>query len=224
MTIKSAIVGAESTGKSTLASALASALVEATGLPCTAVPEFLRAWCDREGRTPQAHEQPGIAAEQQLRIEAAAAQHTIVVCDTTPLMTAIYSQLLFKDASLDADAISFQRTMSLSLLTALDLPWVPDGLQRDGPQVRAPVDAALRGMLIGQRLPFALVAGQGPARVQTAMDAVAPLLRGLPSPKRGLFTRLDERNASPAARPWSCEWCDDPACAALEHALRRGAG
>jgi nicotinamide riboside kinase len=223
MTVTIAIVGAESTGKSSLARALAESVAEATGLPCTAVPEFLRAWCDREGRTPRVDEQAGIAAEQQGRIEAAAADHALVVCDTTPLMTAVYSQLLFSDTSLEAHAIGYQRTMTLTLLTALDLPWVPDGLQRDGPQVRAPVDAALRDLLIGHQLPFALVAGQGPARIQAALDAVAPLLRALPAPRRGLFTRLDERNAAPAARPWSCEFCDDPACAAQEHALRRAA-
>jgi nicotinamide riboside kinase len=221
MTLKIAIVGAESTGKSTLASELAAALAEATGLRCSAVPEWLRAWCAREGRTPRPQEQAAIAATQCELIAAAGADHAIVVCDTTPLMTAVYSRLLFDDRSLDTMALAQQRTMDLTLLTALDLPWEPDGLQRDGPQVRAPVDGLLRELLIGAGLPFALVSGAGPARLQSALDAVAPLLRALPTPGRGLFTRLAGRNAEPAARAWSCEFCDDPAC---EHALRRGAG
>lgn len=221
MTIRIAIVGAESTGKSTLARQLAEALAEATGLACTTVPEWLREWCEREGRTPRADEQAGIAAEQHARIEAAAASHEIVVCDTTALMTAVYSRLLFGDRSLEAMAVMHHLRIPLTLLTALDLPWEPDGLQRDGPQVRAPVDALVRELLIGHGLRWSLVSGTGPARLQSALDAVAPLLRGRPAPRRGLFTRLDRRNAEPAARTWSCDFCDDPGC---EHRLRVSTG
>jgi nicotinamide riboside kinase len=220
MTLRIAIVGAESTGKSTLALQLSQALAEATGLRCTTVPEWLRSWCEREGRTPRAEEQAGIAAEQHARIEAAAAAHDIVVCDTTALMTAVYSRLLFGDRSLEPLAALHHLRIPLTLLTALDLPWVPDGLQRDGPQVREPVDALVRELLIGHGMRWALVSGGGTARLQSALDAVAPLLRARPAPRRGLFTRLDERNAEPAARTWSCEFCDDPGC---EHALRRAA-
>jgi len=217
MTLKIAIVGAESTGKSTLAEALAEALADATGLACAAVPEWLRLWCDREGRTPLPHEQAAIAAEQHARIDAAARCNAVVVCDTTALMTAVYSRLLFDDRSLDALAVAYQRGMAITLLTALDLPWLADGLQREGPHVQAPVDSGVRELLITHGLPWALVAGRGPARLQAAMDAVAPLMRRVASPRRGLFTRLHERNAQTAARAWSCENCDDPDC---EHQLR----
>jgi nicotinamide riboside kinase len=217
MSLRIAIVGAESTGKSTLARQLAEALADATGLRCTAVPEWLREWCAREGRTPRPDEQAGIAAGQQARIEAAAQTHDIVVCDTTALMTAVYSRLLFDDRSLEPLAALHHLRIPLTLLTALDLPWEPDGLQRDGPQVRAPVDALVRELLIAHGLRWSLVSGLGPARLQSALDAVAPLLRARPAPRRGLFTRLDERNAEPAARTWSCEFCDDPGC---EHLIR----
>lgn len=179
--LRIAIVGAESTGKSTLAIALAESLASSTGLACTAVPEWLRAWCEREGRTPRPDEQAAIAAEQHARIEAAAAAHDIVVADTTALMTAVYSRLLFGDRSLEAMAVARQRTMSITLLTALDLPWQADGHQRDGPHVQAPVDALVSELLAAHRLPWVRVAGQGPARLQSAMEAVAPLL---PPPRK----------------------------------------
>jgi nicotinamide riboside kinase len=213
-----AIVGAESTGKSTLAAALAAALRDSTGLTCAVVPEWLRTWCEIEGRTPLAHEQASIARLQHDRITAAAACHAIVIADTTALNTAVYSRLLFNDRSLEAPAARWQRGMALTLLTALDLPWVADGLQRDGPAVRAPVDALLRELLIAQGLPWALVAGSGEDRLRSALDAVTPLVRRLDAPRNGLFTRLDNRNTEPAARAWRCESCDDPAC---EHRLRR---
>ena len=66
--------------------------------------------------------------------------------------------------------------MALTLLTALDLPWVADGHQRDGAHVREPVDALLRQLLVTHRLPWAVIGGEGPERLQQAVDAVAPLL------------------------------------------------
>lgn len=207
-----AILGAESTGKTALAQALAAALALETGLRCTWVPEHLRAWCERAGRTPQQGEQAGIAQAQHAHIAQAAASFDVVVSDTTALQTAVYSRIVFADCSLDASAIELHRNMHVTLLTALDLPWVADGLQRSGEQVRAPVDAALRDLLLAGGLPWALVAGSGPARLQAALDAVAPLLRRHATPRAGLFTRLAQRNAQPQARTWQCERCDDPAC------------
>jgi len=214
--IRIAIVGAESTGKSTLAQALAGRLADLTGRRCTWVGEWLRDWCAHEGRTPRPDEQLAIAQRQQALIDEAAAVHDLVVCDTTPLMTAVYSDLLFDDRSLEGYAIEQQRRCQITLLTALDIAWQPDGLQRDGPQVRQPVDDRVRALLIGHGLPWALVAGQGTARVESAVDAVAPLLRASLQTGSGLFSRLAERDKAAAAWRWVCNDCDVPEC---EHAV-----
>ena len=215
-----AIVGAESTGKTALAQALALRLAELTGRRCTWVGEWLRHWCKREGRTPQPDEQAAIAEQQHSLIDAAAQDHDIVVCDTTALMTAVYSDMLFDDRRLVAYAITQQRRCALTLLTALDIAWEPDGLQRDGPQVRGPVDDRVRALLIGHGLPWSLVSGQGQARLETAVDAVAPLLRRAGTTAgKGLFSRLAERDAAQPAWAWACENCDSPEC---EHLLMAG--
>ncbi|HEX7637780.1 MAG TPA: ATP-binding protein, partial [Burkholderiaceae bacterium] len=122
--LRVAIVGAESTGKSALAQALENRLADEFGLRCASVGEYLREWCDARGRTPRPDEQRGIAEEQQRRTEAAAGMPgvDVVICDTTPLMTAVYSELLFDDRSLDAFAAEAQRRAHVTLLTALDLP------------------------------------------------------------------------------------------------------
>ena len=223
--LRIAIVGAESTGKTALARALAAELAALTGLRCTWVGEWLRSWCEREGRTPRPEEQSAIARQQQALIDEAAAQHDLVVCDTTPLMTAVYSDLLFNDRVLDAYAVAQQRRCQLTLLTALDIAWQPDGLQRDGPQVRTPVDNRVRALLTGHALPWSLVAGQGAARLERALDAVAPLLRDRLLPATGLFTRLAARDAAglaeAAAWRWHCNSCDDADC---EHAAFRQRG
>lgn len=171
-----ALLGAESTGKTTLARALAEQLGQETGRRVTWVPEVLREWCDAAGRTPRAEEQLAIAQAQHARIDAAAAEHALVVCDTTALMTAVYSRIVFGDSSLQAWAVQAHARVSLTLLTELDLPWVSDGLQRDGPHVQAPVDAALQALLQAHALPWVRVAGQGPARLEAALAAVRPLL------------------------------------------------
>jgi nicotinamide riboside kinase len=215
-----AIVGAECTGKTTLARGLADRITRETGLAATWVPEWLRTWCDREGRTPRPDEQAGVARAQQQQIEDACRRFPIVVCDTTPLMTAVYSQHLFGDASLLAAAADQQRRHALTLLTAPDLPWVADGIQRDGPQVREPVDALLRDALICNALPFVVIGGRGEARLDAALDAVSPRLRQRSAPGNGLFTRLARRDAAQPPWPWTCDRCDAPDC---EHALRGGA-
>ena len=172
-----AIVGAESTGKTTLAQALAQQLAERHALRCQWVAEHLRQWCDDHGRTPQAHEQAAIAHAQAGLIEEAAARCDVVVCDTTPLMIAVYSQLIFGDTQLVAPAVQWHRHVDLTLLTALDVPWVADGFIRDGAHVREPVDRTLREVLAEHGLPWTRVAGLGPQRVADAMAAVSPMLK-----------------------------------------------
>lgn len=172
-----ALLGAESTGKTTLARGLAQALA-APGTRTAWVAEYLREWCDQAGRTPARYEQRAIAHEQARRIDAAAvAGHEAVVADTTALMVATYSDIVFGDPSLLAEAAASHRRYDLTLLMALDLPWVADGLHRDGEHVRAPVDATLRRELLRQGVAFSVVGGSGEARLQNALAAVAAARR-----------------------------------------------
>ncbi len=219
--LRIAIVGAESTGKSDLARGLAEALQREFGLRCGVVDEWLREWCDLQGRTPRAEEQMDIAREHARRIAAAATQPGIdvLLCDTTPLMVAVYSDLLFDDRALEPVARDCQRTMDATLLTSLDLPWIADGLMRDGPHVRAPVDARVRARLADWGTAWSLVSGSGAARVACALDALRPLLRERARRQRstGLFSRLEGSLAGPPGPRWVCERCDDPDC---EHSRR----
>lgn len=203
-----AVLGAESTGKTELARALARRLMQ-RGIAATLVPEYLREWCEREGRTPRPDEQAAIAAEQGRRI-AQAAHHGVAVADTTALMTAVYSDMLFDDASLYADALAAQRSYALTLLTALDLPWVADGLQRDGPHVREPVDALVRAALRRGGISYAVVHGRGDERLSNAWTAL-----NLAAMAEAAASLPPVDDAKDGWR-WSCEKCSDPTC---EHRL-----
>ena len=215
MTLHIALVGAESTGKSQLGVDLLDHLRSQTRLRCALVGEFLREWCEREGRTPRPGEQRSIAEEQWRRAEAAAADHDLVLHDTTPLMTAVYSEQLFGDTSLHPFALRIQARMDATLLMALDLPWVGDGL-RDGPHAQQPTDRLLRRALRDAGLGYSLVSGAGPERLRQALNALGPLLRPHLGREDGLFGRLLQRREQ-LGGDWRCERCDDPAC---EHAAR----
>ena len=213
-----AIVGAESTGKTTLAQGLAHTF-DRPDRRAVQVGEYLREFCDREQRTPRRGEQAGIAAEQTLRIEAAAASHAIVIADTTALMTAVYSEWVFGDTSLHADAARAHRRCDLTLLTALDLAWTPDGLQRDGPQVREPIDARVRSALLRAGVAYAVVSGSGQARLQSALRAVEHAIAR--NTARNTARTTAPTTALPAGEPatpiepgWAmvCERCGDPDC------------
>jgi len=200
-----AVLGAESSGKTQLALDLAHRL-RGAGVDAQAVPEHLREFCDRHRRTPRRDEQPAIAAEQTRRIATAAERHRVVVADTTALMTAVYSEIVFGDRSQYAAVEAAQRRCDLTLLMALDLPWRADGLQRDGAHVREPVDALVRAALarIGQS--YVVVAGQGEARGQSAWRAVQRALALPADPDAG------DDEAALTAWHMRCERCGDADC------------
>jgi nicotinamide riboside kinase len=200
-----ALLGAESTGKTALAHALALQL-QLQGKDAVAVDEYLREWCAAHGRTPHQHEQAGIAAEQQQRIAAAAAQHSVVVADTTALMTAVYSDYVFADRSLYAQAAAQHALCDMTLVTGLDVPWQPDGIQRDGEHARAPVDRLLRDALNQAKIIYSTVYGLGRQRLDNAMNCIA---------ERAVNTWTTDQKGT---KKWAamCDKCSDPDC---EHLL-----
>jgi NadR type nicotinamide-nucleotide adenylyltransferase len=168
------ILGAESTGKTTLAQALAS------HYSCPWVPEYLRQFCQDQGRTPRREEQVQVT-ETQIRWETEALEQArqqqarLVFCDTAPLLTAIYSNYIFSDTSLLPQGRALHANYALTLLLAPDIDWVADGLQRDGEHVRAPVHRLIEQELTALGLPVARISGQGPQRLAAALAAVQQL-------------------------------------------------
>lgn len=198
-----AVVGAESTGKTTLVRSLGDTL-RLRGLDVAEVPEALRDFCDQHGRTPRVHEQSGIAAEQSRRVSRAAAEHELVLADTTALMVAVYSDYIFNDGSLYRQAEQDHSQATLTLLTALDLPWVSDDFVRDGPHVREPVDSLIRQALARLQAPYAVIQGEGARRLEQALMVVEHTLDA---------SRRAARLSTGGPRwRWVCERCDDGGC------------
>jgi nicotinamide riboside kinase len=197
-----ALLGAESTGKTTLAEAMAQALA-AEGHSVANVAEYLREFCVAVGRTPRREEQAAIAAEQTRRIAEAAASHDVVIADTTALMVAIYSDYVFADTALYEAALADHAEADLTLLTALDLEWQPDDLCREGPHVQPPIDALLRAALARGGIGYTVVSGSGPARLDSAMKSLRHAM--------GRSSAGDEQAANPPWR-WVCDRCGDADC------------
>ncbi len=199
-----ALLGGESSGKTTLGLALTRQL-NALGVSAVLVPEHLRAWCEREGRAPLAHEQTDIAATQTRLIETAASGGAeVVVADTTALVVAAYSEWVFNDRSLLPVSLKAQQQVHLTLLMGLDLPWKADGLFRDGPGTRADIDAVLRRELQSAGIPFQTVYGSAEVRLTHALRAVGVML-GRP------LVAQDPLLEAGTGR-WTCENCSDPDC------------
>jgi HTH-type transcriptional regulator, transcriptional repressor of NAD biosynthesis genes len=121
------ILGGESTGKSTLAAALAKEL------GTTHVAEYGRELWDARGGQLVFDDLLAIAREQVRREEAALldpATHRFLFCDTTPLTTLFYSHEMFHRAAPELEVLA-QRFYHHLILCADDFPFAQDGTRRD---------------------------------------------------------------------------------------------
>jgi NadR type nicotinamide-nucleotide adenylyltransferase len=158
-----AILGAESTGKSTLAPALAARHGTLW------VPEYLREFVDTQRRVPREEDQLEIARTQRAREDAMAASAQArrwLFCDTTPVMTAVYSRIYWGRVPPELLALEAAHDYAVTLVAGLDLPWVPDGLQRESEEVRRRVHDCLLAVLRERGIPFTLLEGDLPQRLR----------------------------------------------------------
>ncbi|MFC5462143.1 AAA family ATPase [Massilia niabensis] len=168
--LKIAVLGAESSGKSTLCEALARRY------DTVWVPEYLREFVESTGRVPFEGDQFGIARTQHEREGASMARaNRVLFCDTTPLMTALYSRVYWGRVDAQLAALASRHDYALTLVTAPDTPWIADGLMRESEEVRQRVYAMVVQELDVRGIPFVLVQGNLPQRVRQ-VEAVLKVL------------------------------------------------
>lgn len=166
-----AILGAESSGKSALAEALAQRYQTVW------VPEYLREFVEMQQRVPRESEQVMIACTQLEREDAMALKaNEWLFCDTTPLMTAIYSEYYFSSAGDELMALADQHHYDFTVVTAPDLPWVADGLQRESPAVRQAIHERVLEKLEEREIPHLLIEGSLTQRVEQVAFALTFLM------------------------------------------------
>ena len=118
------ILGGESTGKSTLAAALAQAL------KTLHVPEYGRDLWEAKRGALVFDDMLAIGQRQvEMEDEAAGRANRYLFCDTSPLTTLFYSQHLFQRAAPALEELA-RRTYDLTVLCAPDFPFVQDGTRQ----------------------------------------------------------------------------------------------
>lgn len=168
-----AVIGAECTGKTTLCQTLSRVL------PGVAFEEPLRLWVDEKGSPPGRAAQHALLGLQQ-QAEASAEQQagslglSWVLCDSAPLVTAVYSEIYYDDQGLYELALAHHaQSYQATLVCDADLPWEADPGQRDGPALRDTTHALLLQRLQDHGLGYFIVQGQGPDRARLAQDFLA---------------------------------------------------
>lgn len=161
-----AIVGAESTGKTTLAAALAERFGTAW------VPEFAREYLEARGGVCRREDLQLIARGQAASEERQAERaNRYLFCDTDPLTTGIWSLRYFGEVERRAE----ETTYPLTLLCGNDVPWADDGL-RDSPGHRAWFLEQFVRALESRRRLYLLLEGTPEERLRAATAAVAALV------------------------------------------------
>jgi NadR type nicotinamide-nucleotide adenylyltransferase len=169
------LTGSESTGKTTLAIALAQ------HYGVSWVPEFVREYAASKNgplsfddHSPIARGQ--IAREDEYRSRAAAHDEHLLIGDTDLLSTAVYCAHYYGHCPrwiLDA---ARERRPDLYLLLDIDLPWVPDP-QRDRGHLRVEMQALFHDAVRGSGAPYAIVSGDADRRFATARATIDNLLK-----------------------------------------------
>ncbi|MFM1881008.1 MAG: hypothetical protein RLZZ344_1242 [Pseudomonadota bacterium] len=168
-----AVIGAECTGKTSLCRWLAN------DLPGICFEEPLRQWVANKGQVPTQCEQSALLrtqreVEEEAETLARSLGYQWVLCDSAPLVTAIYSDLYYADASLYRLALDHHRAHYWATLVCdQDLPWEADPGQRDGPAARASTHMRLMDCLTAHAVPWGLVSGMGATRHQLAQAFLA---------------------------------------------------
>jgi NadR type nicotinamide-nucleotide adenylyltransferase len=146
--IRVVVTGSECTGKTTLAEALA----EHYGVPW--VEEYARRFVLDKGAAPEA-EDVEVMARGQISLEdtASARAGRLLIQDTDLLSTVIYSRHYYGACPEWVEVALDERLADLYLLAGIDVPWIPDGEQRDRGHMRREVqelfqrELAVRGAL-----------------------------------------------------------------------------
>lgn len=173
------VIGAESTGTTTLARALAEYYETAW------VPEYGRAYTQvkyRDGWVQDwtTDEFIHIAAEQ-CRQEDEAARHAnrLLLLDTDAFATAIWHERYLGRRDPAVDAIAASQRPDLYIVTGADIPFVQDGI-RDGERIRSWMHGRFVEALRQDDRPFVVVTGSHEARMRAAVAAIEAYIPGFP--------------------------------------------
>jgi NadR type nicotinamide-nucleotide adenylyltransferase len=170
------VVGAESTGTTTLARDLAE------HFGTVWVPEYGRDHTVGKaaaGDVVWRDEEFALIARRQSAMEDAAARTVpvpLLICDTDAFATTVWQERYLGHVTPDVAAIAATRKADLYILTGDEIPFEQDGY-RDGEHLRDWMTRRFRGRLSERSEPFIEVTGSPESRLAAAVDVIGPLAR-----------------------------------------------
>lgn len=169
--LKIAVVGPESTGKSTMSEYLAA------HYNTIWVPEYARGYCEKLTEPPTWQDEINmfygqVALEDELLPKAS----KLLICDTTFLTVKIWSEYTFDKAPQQVLDELPKRSYDLYLLLNIDMPWEEDPL-RDFPHMREHFMEVWYKELNELNAKYVLIEGTGTERYERAVTAVDDYLK-----------------------------------------------
>ena len=164
--IKIAVVGPESTGKSTMSAFLAE------HYHTVWVPEYAREYCEKLTEPPTWQDEINmfygqLALEQEYLPKA----NKILICDTTFINVKIWSDQIFGSSPQEVLDELPKRIYDLYLLLNIDLPWEDDPL-RDFPHMREHFMGVWHKELKDINAHYVTISGTGQDRYESAVKAI----------------------------------------------------
>lgn len=170
--MKIAVVGPESTGKSTMAQHLAHRL------DTVCVPEYARYYCKNLNRQYTLHDEVNMFYGQIALEDAliALAKNNLLVCDTTLLTVKIWCDHLFGETPKEVTDEITSRKYDFYLLMDIDLPWEDDPL-RDFPYQREHFMEIWKNELDALEAHYKVISGVGNERLKNGLEIMADILK-----------------------------------------------
>ena len=169
--IRVVVTGSECTGKTTLAKALAQ------HYDVVWVPEYARQFVLDTDSSPEASDVEAIARGQiELEDALATKAQDLLIQDTDLLSTVVFSRHYYGDCPSWIEETLGGSAADLYLLADIDVPWVPDGDQRDRGDRREEMQELFRRALLDGELDFVEINGTREERLQQAVLAIDSLL------------------------------------------------
>ncbi len=168
---KIAIVGPESTGKSTISPMLAE------HYETVWVPEYAREYCEKLSAPCTWEDEINMFRGQlELEKELLPKANKILICDTTFITVKIWSDQMFGKAPQEVIDELAKHPYDFYLLMNIDLPWEDDPL-RDFPNMREHFMEVWHRELQELGANYTVISGQAEERLQNAVRAIDHFLK-----------------------------------------------
>lgn len=178
--MKIVVYGAESTGKTSLAKALADHYQ--TTWAAEYAREYLQKKYDNSGEICAVEDLIPIALGQiALEQEALAnSRNNLIFCDTNPYQTYYYGTAYYRNFKHPGLwKLASAQHYDFYLLTYIDTPWVEDDL-RDKPEEREQMHRLFKNSLEENNFPYLLVKGSLEKRLKKATEKIDELIKANP--------------------------------------------